>query len=1055
MSRPHRWILLTLLLGSALAAGLLFLRAQFSSPQTLLDEAYFERRTLELRIGRARHSALRVERRQERPSRMDLPQILLEAEAEIARGLQRDPEDSKLLAVRGQASLLEGSYEGAITDLQEALDTQPKSAAVLSVLAVAYFERAATEDRFEDYGTAFELQSRALQQSPGDPVIVFNRAITAARLYLFKQSIQDWQRYLALDPAGDWSGEARRHLNEVQAIVEAHDKRTRAPLLTPAEFGRKIIPTDPHGWDAVEPRIEEYLSSAITEWLPAAFPADAKAAPSTDARRALAALAAILKTDHSDAWLEDLLSTTASPSFGAAVDALRRAVKADNADYTLGRNEAARAAGLFARAGNRAGELRARYEEAYSLGLSDAGQQCLAGLGEIAQPIEDSQYGRLRIQLNIERYNCSSEDGDLRRTDHLAAAYGLAKLIRYPALELRLLSIVADDDQVKGRRRSGSARYGQGFGEYWSSSVNSYLGRALYAEAGFVWESSEYWNLARASDEQDLAIATAGEDPLSLAVENSDMALASLMALDPERALKSIEVARGLLNSVPQTETTENYRLTVESHAALVDAEMGHVDDGLARLERVRPQVAKDRNVKVAAEFYRIAGELQCLAGRPELAEHEFRVAVALGEKMRRLLRSESDQISWMREWSRTYVELVETEFRLGRPSDALDVWQLHRDVRPPAASANTTFSDPGSDSEIAVASMRLALSRESESTRLAFSQHTGQTVLILGLTPHGLAIWTYDDRGMTAKWIERDPAHLRLESERLAELCEQPSSSLEGIHALAQRLYDALIAPVSDRLRPNQALVIQTDDTLSVVPFQVLLDGTGKYLEDSHPISYLPALNGQGKWREAKSLINSGSTALVVASAGGSGDGLKPLSDAMAEARAVLSRFPGGHLLTGNQASSIAVSGQLPQAEVFHFAGHAFGGSGRSGLILDSIDDRVSSELFGAASFRKVPLPKLQLAVLSACSTENGGEGLPGDFDSLARALLAQGVPHVVASRWNVDSASSASLMDSFYANLLTGVSATRALAAAEAALRKRAPHPYYWAAFDAFGQN
>ena len=80
---------------------------------------------------------------------------------------------------------------------------------------------------------------------------------------------------------------------------------------------------------------------------------------------------------------------------------------------------------------------------------------------------------------------------------------------------------------------------------------------------------------------------------------------------------------------------------------------------------------------------------------------------------------------------------------------------------------------------------------------------------------------------------------------------------------------------------------------------------------------------------------------------------------------------------------------------------------------------------------------------------------GAPEDFDSLARVFLSRGVPHVIASRWNVDSNSTVLLMEEFYERLLAGSTVPQALAFAEAALRQRAPHPYYWAAFDAFGQN
>ena len=123
--------------------------ASGKSPETLVATAYSEQRTLELRIARSQHSEMRVRRGQDTYP-MGRPQSLLEAEAAIARGLRAKPEDPRLLAARGSADLLEWSYEAAITDMQQALDTQVNSPAVLNGLATAYFERAEAESRFGD-----------------------------------------------------------------------------------------------------------------------------------------------------------------------------------------------------------------------------------------------------------------------------------------------------------------------------------------------------------------------------------------------------------------------------------------------------------------------------------------------------------------------------------------------------------------------------------------------------------------------------------------------------------------------------------------------------------------------------------------------------------------------------------------------------------------------------------------------------------------------------------------------------------------------------------------
>lgn len=121
-------------------------------------------------------------------------------------------------------------------------------------------------------------------------------------------------------------------------------------------------------------------------------------------------------------------------------------------------------------------------------------------------------------------------------------------------------------------------------------------------------------------------------------------------------------------------------------------------------------------------------------------------------------------------------------------------------------------------------------------------------------------------------------------------------------------------------------------------------------------------------------------------------------------------------------------------------------------GLLLTEGSARQGTTVFDTSILRSVALQDLSLAVLSACSTE---KGVSLGSENLARAFLSDGVPHVVASRWNVDSASSAALMQMFYDRLLAGGTVPKSLASAEADLRLRDPHPYYWAGFDALGQN
>jgi CHAT domain-containing protein len=92
---------------------------------------------------------------------------------------------------------------------------------------------------------------------------------------------------------------------------------------------------------------------------------------------------------------------------------------------------------------------------------------------------------------------------------------------------------------------------------------------------------------------------------------------------------------------------------------------------------------------------------------------------------------------------------------------------------------------------------------------------------------------------------------------------------------------------------------------------------------------------------------------------------------------------------------------------------------------------------------------------VLSSCATAVASHGLD-DPESLVRVFLGAGVPHVVASDWQVDSRATEDLMQAFYERLIRGDSVSAALASAERAIRSRqeTSQPYYWAAFAQFGR-
>ncbi len=95
-------------------------------------------------------------------------------------------------------------------------------------------------------------------------------------------------------------------------------------------------------------------------------------------------------------------------------------------------------------------------------------------------------------------------------------------------------------------------------------------------------------------------------------------------------------------------------------------------------------------------------------------------------------------------------------------------------------------------------------------------------------------------------------------------------------------------------------------------------------------------------------------------------------------------------------------------------------------------------------------PLSSKAPACETALGRDLGGEGLVG----LTRAFQYAGARTAAAMLWKVDDEATAELMVRFYGHLRDGKSKDEALRAAQIErIRHRDPAPYYWAAFQLYG--
>lgn len=329
-----------------------------------------------------------------------------------------------------------------------------------------------------------------------------------------------------------------------------------------------------------------------------------------------------------------------------------------------------------------------------------------------------------------------------------------------------------------------------------------------------------------------------------------------------------------------------------------------------------------------------------------------------------------------------------------------------------------------------------------------------GETIITYTLLSNGIAVWVYDDRGVSSRRITIKPAELEARALQFHRLCSTRDSDLAVLRSAGSSLYDLLVKPIEDRLAPERTLVFETEGVLSEVPMEALVDHQGRYFGDGHRTVFAAGFY-QTLRLHSPATITRQAPVLIVSVPVVPDRRAVPLMDAEGEAQTVASCFRSVRRLDGLAASLAAIRNDLRGAVVFHFVGHAAALPELNGLLLADYDNRAKhARLIDGESFSAETVKGLKLVVLAACDTGAAADGTAGT-EGLVQALLRDGVPDVVASRWRVDSAQTASLMRGFYRELLAGKSVAASLHAAkmELVMQPSSSHPYYWAAFELQG--
>ncbi len=530
---------------------------------------------------------------------------------------------------------------------------------------------------------------------------------------------------------------------------------------------------------------------------------------------------------------------------------------------------------------------------------------------------------------------------------------------------------------------------------------------------------------------------------------------AAYLAGDQAVAVLEFSKARDTFLRAPQTPATAQDRVEAEAWIANAEISGGDLRKASSLLESIKPSLSGSAGQDAQIEYYIAKANLgvRDSATAAPAVEDALRSALFLSEWSLRTFPNDHGRKAWADQYQDAYRDAVEWKFRQGDAASSLELWEWFKgsDIR----ADQVAVSDPARAQQNSPDPTHApAIPTPTSVANLLPSLHD-QTFVAFATFYDGIAVWAYDDRGIFSAWLNFPQGRIRELSFNLRQLCSDPTSDMAVLRTAAQALYNFLVKPVEGRLDPTRTLILEPDTGyLSSIPWEALVDSNGRFLAQRFATVISPGFYWDRK-HPSPSAITPATSALVVSVPSSPAEDVIPLIEADGEGGTVSGMFSQSLWLRNASATTTAIQQDMRGKGVFHFVGHAVASPQRSGLVLAEVDPATNrSRLFGAEKLRHSDLSGLQLAVLSACPLDFDGRALETAEDALPGSFLRAGVPHVVASRWNVDSAQTSVFMAAFYKKLLAGTSVPSSMQAARLALASSpAAHPYYWSAFELRG--
>jgi len=1072
-SRAYLWA------GAGLAASLIIgavtmVSWQFANtPERLLAEAYSHSRSFDLRIPGAERSDVTPETHLRGGATGRESSYLLDARTRIERHLEKSPQDPHWLELEARADLLEEKFDPAIDILDRLLAAGPATPSLLVDNASAYFQRGLATGSENDRATALDHLRQADELAPGDTIVLFNEAVVMEDRGQYMNAVETWNRFLKFENDTRWLNEGRSRLQALKQKVnqlKTHQGRMDEHLASPQAM--RSLAADPEALSAFD---EELSSTLLPRLLRAAFPmrvaaipavpipaAPTRGSPCTEdclaARVLLYALADSLNRNHQDRWLLQLLPSDFSlpgkpplnPNLTQAAEALAGAIDADvEGDYLTAQRYAHRAAQLFHSLSNPAGEDRAQVEESYALLRSNDLPACYRA----AHPIlsRDRNFAWIQILALTQDTVCDPTPGTASENNPaFQRAVSLAHDRRYTLLELRAWNLLGAAAVDSGDTEAAWRMYLPNIRRFYSGDYPAMRLYATLSGLAQVEQATPRTRHALLLQHEVVSVLELTESRQLMPTERLNLADAAIRAGALSEAKQQMELAQNELAANGGGKSVQGFLAETETDMATLYLDRHDFTAAAAVLDAAHNHMAGEDNSYHRRDYAVARGELDLVQGHPEAAEPLLRDAILEEEQLAGKPTAES--IVLAQQDHDLYAVLAAVWLEMGRnPEEVLALWERYR------LRILGTPPPPCSDKQLACLRPDLGLSL----TYLGNGQVLGQIVVFDRLLRYranaqGVAFSSTSIRRQDAL-AAAAPLELAVSS---------PETSIETVDQAARRAGELFLEPDLDSNAPGQPsasststqLLLEPDPLLGNLPWPAVETANGP-IGLHFNLDELPSLVLEGKAQGRASIRPSGKPLIVGASIASGQAQLLP--EVLTEARAVARFSNAPNLLLAEQATQPEVAAHLGNASYLHFAGHAAQQDGATRLLL-------AQAIVGSSAgsgrpwldsdlLRKHPPRAARLAVFSACSTGKKEEGWNHGMDDIVATMASLGVPDVVATRWQIDSASAVPMMNAFYRGLANGQTVPQALTGARQSLLRdsRYRHPYYWAAWYASGSG